>query len=226
MISGRRPQSCSRTCSPSLANCHVRGAWGCRVPHAACEEIFGGGAGHSGTLQLVTVVLCRAPATPVAHPTPTHPHPWSCRCAARRLQALHARPAAQVCGHFQRRRAHGGFYHGATACGCRAAPGSWAPVGNGRVRTGCGLAADWAAQCMACTGSSTNFPSHTAQIKPALDAIRSLGTVLESSLQLLLPVLVRLITPGASAAPLMTQDETLVTMQEVLPKMQLAGACV
>ncbi|RMZ52908.1 hypothetical protein APUTEX25_001027, partial [Auxenochlorella protothecoides] len=62
-----------------------------------------------------------------------------------------------------------------------------------------------------------------AMIKPALEAIRSLGTVLESSLQLLLPVLVRLITPGASAAPLAVQEETLVTMQEVLPKMQLAG---
>lgn len=80
-----------------------------------------------------------------------------------------------------------------------------------------------AAQGMACRGSNTESPSHAAQMKPALDAIRSLGTVLESSLQLLLPVLVRLITPGASAAPLMTQDETLVTMQEVLPKMQLAG---
>lgn len=60
-------------------------------------------------------------------------------------------------------------------------------------------------------------------IKPALDAIRSLGSVLESSLQLLLPVLVRLITPGASAAPLNVQEQTLLTMQDVLPKMQLAG---
>ncbi len=34
------------------------------------------------------------------------------------------------------------------------------------------------------------------------------------------------VTPGASAAPLAVQEETLVTMQEVLPKMQLAGGWV
>ena len=61
------------------------------------------------------------------------------------------------------------------------------------------------------------------QIKPALDALRALGTVLEDHLQLLLPALNRLISPGSSATPLAIQEETLATMQDLLPRMQLAG---
>ena len=51
------------------------------------------------------------------------------------------------------------------------------------------------------------------QVKPALDAIRALGPVLEDHLQLLLPALNRLIAPGASSLPLPIQEETLATMQ-------------
>ncbi|KAL4435039.1 hypothetical protein ABPG77_003864 [Micractinium sp. CCAP 211/92] len=60
-------------------------------------------------------------------------------------------------------------------------------------------------------------------VKPALDAIRALGPVLEDHLQLLLPALNRLIVPGGSGLPLAIQEETLATMQDLLPRMQLAG---
>lgn len=60
-------------------------------------------------------------------------------------------------------------------------------------------------------------------VKPALDAIRSLGPVLEDHLQLLLPALNRLIMLGSAGTPPAIQEETLATMQDLLPRMQLAG---
>ncbi len=114
---------------------------------------------------------------------------------------------------------------------------------------------------------STHAPLE--QVKPALDAIRALGPVLEDHLQLLLPALNRLIAPGSSGLPLAVQvrepsgnacvcpcwslpvahasackcsggfqvfihpacppvascvqEETLSAMQDLLPRMQLAG---
>jgi FKBP12-rapamycin complex-associated protein len=47
--------------------------------------------------------------------------------------------------------------------------------------------------------------------------------VLEDHLQLLLPALNRLIVPGSTGLPLSIQEETLATMQDLLPRMQLAG---
>eukprot|EP00887_Chlorella_sp_A99_P006163 scaffold3.g6163.t1 len=60
-------------------------------------------------------------------------------------------------------------------------------------------------------------------VKPGLDAIRALGPVLEDHLQLLLPALNRLISLGSSGTPPAIQEETLATMQDLLPRMQLAG---
>ena len=71
-----------------------------------------------------------------------------------------------------------------------------------------------------------HVPAHVParpQVKPALEAIRALGPVLEDHLQLLLPALNRLIVPGSSGLPLSIQEETLATMQDLLPRMQLAG---
>ncbi|KDD76204.1 FAT domain-containing protein, partial [Helicosporidium sp. ATCC 50920] len=62
-----------------------------------------------------------------------------------------------------------------------------------------------------------------AMVSAALDAIKAFGPVLEDSLQLLLPVLVRIIMPGASLAPVGVQEECLESMQELFPQMQLAG---
>lgn len=107
------------------------------------------------------------------------------------------------------------------------------------------------------------LPTTLLQVKPALDAIRALGPVLEDHLQLLLPALNRLIVPGGSGLPLAVQvrrlrcsfelacgmqlqgrplhqvtrscfkpafmplarvqEETLAAMQDLLPRMQLAG---
>ena len=47
--------------------------------------------------------------------------------------------------------------------------------------------------------------------------------MLEDHLQLLLPAMNRLIAPSGSAVPLAIQEETLATMQDLLPRMQLAG---
>jgi len=58
-------------------------------------------------------------------------------------------------------------------------------------------------------------------VRPALLALRALGPVLEDHLPLLLPALVRLV--GSGGAPLQVQDETLSTMQDVLPGMQLSA---
>ncbi|KAI3435635.1 hypothetical protein D9Q98_001694 [Chlorella vulgaris] len=60
-------------------------------------------------------------------------------------------------------------------------------------------------------------------VKPALDAVRALGPVLEDHLQLLLPALNRLIVPGSSGLPMAVQEETLAAMQDLLPRMQLSG---
>lgn len=65
-------------------------------------------------------------------------------------------------------------------------------------------------------------PPHP-QVKPALDAIRALGPVLEDHLQLLLPALNRLIAPAGTGLPLGVQEEALAAMQDLLPRMQLAG---
>lgn len=62
-----------------------------------------------------------------------------------------------------------------------------------------------------------------SMVKPALETMRALGPVLEDHLHVLLPALVRLIGPSSSATPLPIQEETLATMQDLLPRMQLAG---
>ncbi len=67
--------------------------------------------------------------------------------------------------------------------------------------------------------------THLTQVKPALDAIRALGPVLEDHLQLLLPALNRLIVPGGSGLPLAIQEETLATMQVGRGRFRCA-ACV
>ncbi len=66
-------------------------------------------------------------------------------------------------------------------------------------------------------------PPPVVQLKPALEAMRALGLVLEDHLQLLLPALTRLIAPGAAGVPAPIQEEVLATMQDLLPRMQLAG---
>lgn len=60
-------------------------------------------------------------------------------------------------------------------------------------------------------------------IRPALNALRALGPVLEDDLPLLLPALVRLIDSGTGSTPLAVQEETLSAMQDLLPRMQLAA---
>jgi FKBP12-rapamycin complex-associated protein len=62
-----------------------------------------------------------------------------------------------------------------------------------------------------------------AMVRPALGALRALGPVLEDHLALLLPALVRLVAPGGAAVPASVQEETLATMQDLLPRMQLAS---
>ena len=62
------------------------------------------------------------------------------------------------------------------------------------------------------------------QVKPALDAIRALGPILEDHLHMLLPALIRLINPTSTVTPSVIQEETLAAMQDLLPRMQLAGA--
>jgi FKBP12-rapamycin complex-associated protein len=47
--------------------------------------------------------------------------------------------------------------------------------------------------------------------------------VLEDHLQLLLPALSRLIAPGGAGLPQPVQEEALSAMQDLLPRMQLAG---
>lgn len=66
------------------------------------------------------------------------------------------------------------------------------------------------------------IPDYTL-IGPALEALRSFGPVLEDSLQLLLPVLVTMLTSKNSSTPLAVQEQTLATVRELFPQMQLAG---
>lgn len=70
----------------------------------------------------------------------------------------------------------------------------------------------------------------TFQVKPALDAIRALGPVLEDHLQLLLPALNRLIVPGGSGLPMAVQVRHLLLScdQAVVARLTIAwlAACV
>jgi FKBP12-rapamycin complex-associated protein len=63
-----------------------------------------------------------------------------------------------------------------------------------------------------------------SQVRPALGALRALGPVLEDHLALLLPALVRLVSPGGTGTPITVQEEALSAMQDLLCRMQLAGA--
>lgn len=99
----------------------------------------------------------------------------------------------------------------------------WGGVGQQR-RGGTGDAAVAAGACRHLRPDlCPPAPPPPVQVKPALDAIRALGPVLEDHLQLLLPALNRLIVPGAPGLPLAVQEETLASMQDLLPRMQLAG---
>jgi len=62
-----------------------------------------------------------------------------------------------------------------------------------------------------------------SMVRPAMGTLRALGPVLEDHLALLLPALVRLLAPGGAAVPLRVQEETLATLQDLLPRMQLAS---
>eukprot|EP00798_Chlamydomonas_sp_ICE-L_P022753 gene22753-29921_t len=60
-------------------------------------------------------------------------------------------------------------------------------------------------------------------VKPALATLEALGSAVEQHLHLLLPALVRLITPASSNTPIEIRKAALKSMRKLLPSMHLAG---
>lgn len=59
--------------------------------------------------------------------------------------------------------------------------------------------------------------------RPALAALEALGAALEAHLHLLLPALMRLVSPAVSSTPLDVRRAVLRSLKRLLPRMRLAG---
>ncbi|GIL87381.1 hypothetical protein Vretimale_1690 [Volvox reticuliferus] len=60
-------------------------------------------------------------------------------------------------------------------------------------------------------------------VRPALGALEALGTAVDDSLHLLLPSMVRLISPSSSSTPAEIRRAALRSMRKLIPRMQLGG---
>ncbi|GBF92738.1 hypothetical protein Rsub_05107 [Raphidocelis subcapitata] len=60
-------------------------------------------------------------------------------------------------------------------------------------------------------------------VRPALGALEALGSALEDLLHLLLPALMRLVSPAVSGPPLDVRRAVLRSLKRLLPRMRLAG---
>ncbi|KIY92187.1 hypothetical protein MNEG_15776 [Monoraphidium neglectum] len=60
-------------------------------------------------------------------------------------------------------------------------------------------------------------------VRPALGALEALGVALEEHLHLLLPALMRLVSPAVSVTPLDVRRSVLRSLKRLLPRMRLAG---
>nr|ABB13529.1 target of rapamycin kinase [Chlamydomonas reinhardtii] len=60
-------------------------------------------------------------------------------------------------------------------------------------------------------------------VRPALGALESLGSAVDDSLHLLLPSMVRLISPAASSTPAEVRRAALRSLRRLIPRMQLGG---
>ncbi|EFJ44271.1 target of rapamycin, growth-regulatory PI3K-like protein kinase [Volvox carteri f. nagariensis] len=60
-------------------------------------------------------------------------------------------------------------------------------------------------------------------VRPALGALEALGSAVDDSLHLLLPSMVRLISPSASSTPAEIRRAALRSMRKLIPRMQLGG---
>ncbi|KAG2491268.1 hypothetical protein HYH03_010473, partial [Edaphochlamys debaryana] len=60
-------------------------------------------------------------------------------------------------------------------------------------------------------------------VRPALGALEALGSAVDDSLHLLLPSMVRLISPAAAATPAEIRRAMLRSMRKLIPRMQLGG---
>lgn len=60
-------------------------------------------------------------------------------------------------------------------------------------------------------------------VRPTLSALEALGAALDGHLHLLLPALMRLVSPQVSGTPLDIRRAVLRSMKRLLPRMQLAG---
>ncbi|GIL44136.1 hypothetical protein Vafri_1666 [Volvox africanus] len=60
-------------------------------------------------------------------------------------------------------------------------------------------------------------------VRPALGALEALGSAVDDSLHLLLPSMVRLISPSSSSTPAEIRRAALRSMRKLIPRMQLGG---